>query len=51
MKTYHIKPDFLSEWGEECNEDTVITEDELRRLSEEWGIPVEELLDQLEEID
>ena len=50
MKTYHIKPDYLSQWGEECTEDTVITQDELERLAAEWEKPVGELMEQLEEI-
>lgn len=51
MKTYHIKPEYLPKWGAETTEDTIITEDELRRLSLEWGTSIDELADQLEEIE
>ena len=49
--TYHIKPEYFSLWGEETTEETIITEDELLRLSHEWEKPVSELLDQLVPID
>ena len=49
MKFYTIKPEYLSLWGEDCTEDTVITEDELQRLAAEWEKPAEDLLEQLEE--
>ena len=45
--TYHIKSEYLSLWGDETTEDTIITGDELLRLSREWEKPVEELLEQL----
>ena len=51
MKQYTIKAEFLPLWGEDCTEDTIITEEELRRLSQEWEKPVEELLEQLNEVD
>ena len=49
MKHYTIKPEFLSSWGEDCTEETVIDTAEVERLSEEWEKPVDELLEQLEE--
>lgn len=49
MKHYTIKPDYLSSWGEDCTEETVIDTAEVERLSEEWEKPVYELLEQLEE--
>ena len=51
MKFFTIKPEYLTAWGEDCDEDTVITEDELSRLSEERGKPTDELLEQLNEAD
>lgn len=45
--TYTVKPDYLSNWGEEVTEETVITQEELERLAEEWEKPVAELLEQL----
>ncbi len=50
MKKFVVKTEYLHLWGEDVTEDTVITEDELQRLSEEWEKPVEELLEQLVEI-
>lgn len=49
MKRYTIKPEYLSNWGEDCTEGTIITTAEIERLAEEWEKPVEELLEQLEE--
>ncbi len=45
--TYTVKPDYLSNWGEDVTEDTVITQSELERLSDEQEIPVPELKEQL----
>ena len=53
MKIYHIKPEFLDLWegGSTPSEpNRIITEDDVRTLSEEWEIPAEKLLEQLEEI-
>ena len=47
---YHVKEEYLSLWGEDTTEDTVVTQDELERLADEWGKPVDELLEQLTEI-
>ena len=48
---YTVMPDYLSEWGDNCTEDTVITVAELEDLSSEWEVPVETLLHQLIEHD
>lgn len=53
MKTYKIKPEYLDLWegGDTPSDpDRIITEDELNELSAEWEKPIEELLQQLEEI-
>ena len=50
VKLYHVRPEYLHLWGSECTEETVIDERELRRLSGEWGISVDELAEQLVEI-
>jgi len=49
MKYYHIKPEHLTEWGDHTDENTVIDDTELERLSTEWGIPAADLLEDLEE--
>ena len=50
MKTYHIKPEYLSEWGDQTTEETVVTYAEVVDLAREWDVTVDKLLDQLEEI-
>ena len=50
MKNYRIKEEYLDRWGEDVTEDYIVTQEELERLASEWEIPVEELLEQLEEI-
>lgn len=50
---YHIKPEYLDLWqGNDTpsDPDRIITEEDLRTFSEEWDVPVEKLLEQLEEI-
>ena len=47
MKTYTIKPEFLSAWGSETTEDTIVTEAEIQRLSREWGVSVDDLMEQV----
>ena len=51
MKKYTIRPEFLSLWGSETTEETVIDAAEVERLAAEWETPVEELLEQLKEIE
>ena len=51
MKTYHIMPEYLTLWGAETTEDTIIATEEIDRLAAEWGTPVEELMSQLIEIE
>lgn len=51
MRNFSVRSEFLSQWGDNVTPDTVITMREVNRLAAEWGVPVEELLDQLEEID
>ena len=50
MKKYTIKPEYLPLWGEDADENTIITQDDIERFAADWEKPVEELLDQLEEI-
>ena len=49
-KRYHIRPEYLSMWGDYTPEDYVVTESELRDLAREWEKSEDELLEQLEEI-
>jgi hypothetical protein len=50
MKTYHIKPEYQSAWGCEANDELIVNETEVNILAREWGVTVNELLDQLDEI-
>lgn len=47
MKTYIIKPDYIENFGNDANSMTVLTEDDVERLAEDWEMDVEELKDQL----
>lgn len=51
MKNYRIKDEFLDSWGEDVPDGYIVTQEELERLASEWEVPVEELLEQLEEVD
>ena len=50
MKTYHVKPEYLSAWGDQTTEETIVTYAEVVELAREWEKNIDELLDQLEEI-
>lgn len=47
LRKYRIKPEFLSEWGEDATEETVITDDDLEMIARGWETTKEELTDQL----
>ena len=54
MKKYRIKPEYLDAWtgGNVYNSDEtpeIVDEVEIERLSREWNVPVETLLEQVEE--
>ena len=50
MRNFIVKTEFLEYWGDECTEDYVVTEEEVKHLAAEWGKSFEELLEQLEEV-
>ena len=50
MKYYTVKPEYLTLWGENVTEDTIVTAAEVENLAHEWEKPVDELLCQLDEI-
>lgn len=45
--TYKIKPEYADLWGEDVNEDTIITESDLKMIARGWEKTPEELMDQL----
>ena len=54
MKRYHVLPEYQDAWyGNLSTEeigDAIVTEAEIQRLAREWGVAVEELMEQVEEI-
>ena len=50
MKIYTIKPKYLDLWGADADESVIVTQDDVERLAADWEKPVEELLDQLDEV-
>lgn len=50
MKRFHVKEDYLPQWGGWMSEDDIVTTDEVELLAEEWNVPVSELLKQLAEV-
>lgn len=54
MKQYKVKPEYQDAWfgGLPTDEigDAIVSEDEINRLSREWGMPVEDLMEQVEEV-
>ena len=45
---YHIKPEFAAMWGEDVDDETIVTGIRVAELAEEWDKSVDELLEQLE---
>ena len=45
-RDYRIKDEFEDAW----NASGIVNEDEIARLADEWGIPVSELMEQVEEV-
>lgn len=52
MKMYRVKEEYFDDWGfGESYSDAPISEEEIERLAKEWDKPVEELMEQVEEIE
>lgn len=48
MKQFKIKPEHYDAWG--VTEDTsIVTEDEIARLAQSWGMNIDDLMEQVEE--
>ena len=45
--TYKIKNEYLSLWGDDATEDTVITDEDLKMIASGWEKTPEDLMDQL----
>lgn len=51
MIQYAIKPEFVDRWTDHIEDEyKPVTEEEIRSLSREWNVPVEDLMEQVEEI-
>ena len=48
-KRYHVMPEFWSAWGEDVDENTIVDENEIKRLAREWDMTVDALMEQVEE--
>lgn len=51
MKQYKVKPEYLDNWlahGDSADE-VIVSEEEINRLAREWGMTVEDLMEQVEE--
>lgn len=49
-KWYTVKPEYAHLWGENCYENTLVSEETVHDLSSEWETPLDELLHQLNEV-
>ena len=49
-KTYKIKPEYIDGWGDDANEDTVLTEEDLEMITSGWEKTPDEVMYQLIEI-
>ena len=48
---YTIKTEYLSQWGEQTDKNTIITDEDVAELAREWGKSEEELKEQLIPVD
>lgn len=51
MKHYRVLPEYIDQWTHEALDELTVDETEIKRLSREWGIPVNDLMKQVEETD
>ena len=50
MKKYIVKPEYLPLWGDDADENTIITQDDVERFAADWGVSFDGLMKQLEEV-
>ena len=51
MKYYTVRPEYADLWGENCHENTLVSDETVTRLVSDWDKPVDELLRQLEKVE
>ena len=49
---YRVLPEYIDAWSDqsECPDELIVTREEIERLAGEWGVDVDALLEQVEEI-
>lgn len=47
MMTYRIKPEYLTQWGDNATEETVLTWDDIEMITHGWGKTPADVMDQL----
>ena len=47
---YRVLPEFYADWGVFDDDEAIVDMEQIRWLSGEWGTPVEELMEQVEEV-
>lgn len=47
MMTYRIKPEYLSQWGDNATEETVLTWDDIEMITHGWEKTPADVMDQL----
>lgn len=50
MKDYIVKKEFWDNWGASNNTEAMVDDEMIGVLSDEWEIPIEELMKQVEEL-
>lgn len=52
MKTYRVKEEYADLWNDHSDSTTpvIVDEEEISRLASEWGVDIDTLMKQVEEI-
>lgn len=52
-KLYRIRPEFYDNWTNSADyeRDSIVTENEIKNLAAEWGVSVDDLMVEVEEMD
>lgn len=45
---YRVLPEFQEFWGSDVDDDTAVSLDDIKFFASEWGVSVDELLQQVE---
>lgn len=47
---YTVKSEYLDKWTEEAVDELIVDENEIARLALEWDVPINDLMQQVEEV-